>query len=501
LTSPDGFRLGTATPVQRTVARLLDGSPIGPYRNHPDVVAALGRPLPERLRPKEFALLASIRSAKTLICAAAAVYSARTCDLRTRRLGPGDVPRVSLISTATDQAQPLMDHLVGHVEASPLMRRWIVGHPTSDGVMLEHESGKAIEVRVVAGARAGATLVARWSAGCIFDEAPRMVGSDAGIVNLDESRRAVIHRMLPGAPLCYIGSPWAPFGPVYDMWRRSWGQPSERLVVVRATGPMMNPGLYTPEYCAAAAAQDPGAYQTDVLAEFRDAEETIFTETMIRACVREGGAIQPERGNQYVAAMDPATRGNAWTFVVLTRETDGRLVVVYARQWTGSVGDRGRPRKVLEEIAGVCREYRVDEVHTDQFSADALADLAESVGVDLAIHHIGKPEKYETISTLHTVLSEERISLPDEPVMAADLHRVTRRVTRDGVSYDLPRTADGRHCDYVPALALAVSYPPGLPVEDEAKLDPLGERLRRARELREQPMIDQIHRRLTRGAA
>jgi hypothetical protein len=39
--------------------------------------------------------------------------------------------------------------------------------------------------------QAGGSLVAHWSAGVIFDEAPRMSGSDNAIVNLDDAQARV----------------------------------------------------------------------------------------------------------------------------------------------------------------------------------------------------------------------------------------------------------------------------------------------------------------------
>ena len=42
-------------------------------------------------------------------------------------------------------------------------------------------------------------------------------------------------------------------------------------------------------------------------------------------------------------------------------------------------------------------------------------------------------------------------------MLLRDLASVRRRVTQAGLTYHLPKTPDGRHADYVPALALALS--------------------------------------------
>jgi hypothetical protein len=42
------------------------------------------------------------------------------------------------------------------------------------------------------------------------------------VVNLDHQRSSVLGRLLPNAQALYIGSPWAPFGPVYDAVTEHW---------------------------------------------------------------------------------------------------------------------------------------------------------------------------------------------------------------------------------------------------------------------------------------
>lgn len=479
LTRPEGFGLTTATPVQRAICRVIGGVPLGDLATHPDVLRSFGGELPPAGHVQELVVLAAIRSGKTLIAAAVAVWVTQTVDLT--GLMPGEVPRFTIMSTARDQAEACLGHLRGSVQASPVMRRWLVEEPTGDSVLLRHPSGRACEIKVVAGSRAGSTLVARWSIGGVFDEAPRMVGAGDGVVNLEDARTAILGRVRDGCPLLYIGSPWAPFGPVYNWTQEGFGHPTSLRTVVRAPGPVMNPSWFTPERCARIEAQDATAYKTDVLGEFADADEAFFrTEVIDAACVgRNTIPLPPEPRRHYVAAMDPATRTNAWTFAIGTVDPDGLLLkhtVVLAKQWAGRVRDRERPRAILEEIAALCAEYRVDEVHTDQYSADALADIADGVGLTLLVHDVTRATKYEQVSGLHLVMDEGRISLPPEADLRKDLQLTRRKVTQDGVSVAYPRSADGRHCDYVPTLALLVAHPPDPPEDPPTELEMMAAR-------------------------
>ncbi len=498
LTRPEGFWLETATPVQRALCRVISGMPLAELGTHPDVVAAFGGVLPPGGQPRELVVLAAIRSAKTLIAAATAVWATQTADLS--RIRPGEIPRFSIMSTARDQAKACMDHLKGSLLASPIMRRWLAGDPTEDTVLLKSPSGKVCEIKVVAGSKAGSTLVARWSIGAVFDEAPRMAGVDDAVVNLDEARRAILGRVLRGCPLLYIGSPWAPFGPIYDWTQDGFGRPNALRVIVRAPGPVMNPFYFTPEQCEEIRQQDAVAYQTDVLGMFADADEAFFPLSLVDAATRESSLpIPAEERRHYVAAMDPATRTNAWTFVVTTVDIEGlevRHTVVYAKQWLGKVRDRKRPTDIIAEISGTLREYGIDEVHTDQYSADVLQDIADEKGLTLIVHDIGRADKYDQVADLKTVLSEGLLSIPNEADLRKDLQMVRRKVTQDGVAVHYPKTPDGRHCDYVPALALCVAHPPAPPDEKPTYLDVMQKRRVKLREQAEKDPIDQIEARL-----
>jgi hypothetical protein len=61
------------------------------------------------------------------------------------------------------------------------------------------------------------------------------------------------------------------------------------------------------------------------------------------------------------------------------------------------------------------------------------------------------------------LVQEQRVSLPGDRAMRADLVGTKQRVTQDGVKFVLPKTKDGRHGDYVPSLALGALFPPSPP--------------------------------------
>ena len=447
VTSRDYFALTKATDLQRAICRLADGRPLGELASHPDVLEAIGDvSLLPSSPPKRLVLLGATRSAKSLISAAGGIRMAMTCDVS--GLSAGEIPRVSIVSLRLDLADVIRTHLIGNLLARPKLKALLLEEPTAEGVLLRHPSGRPIEIKIVAGARAGATLVARWSAGVIFDEAPRMIGASDGVVNLDDALHAIHSRML--GPIWEVGSPWAPFGPVYKIAIAHEGRPSADIVVVRAKGPAMNPSWWTPERVESLRVNDPTAYRTDCMVQFADPEETLLPSEMLTKIATGTGETRTA-GHEYVAAMDPATRGNAWTLAISTRRA-GKRVLVKARQWIGSPTSPLDPDEVLKDIANECAAYGVNAAETDQWSSDSLRALARRYGLLLVEWPLSHEEGVEAYLDLQRWCARGEVELLADPVVLEDLKRVKKRVTQGGLAIVLPLTNDGRHCDYAPAV-------------------------------------------------
>lgn len=489
LVSSNGFGLTTATPLQQAICRIADGVPLGDLVDKPLLKNAshYARDIQERAtfkwsigdidalpksRPSEMYIIGPIRSGKSLMTAAVGVCATQRCDLSL--LGPGETPRVSIVSLTTDLASVVHQHVVGRSLAVPALRSIILGDPKSDSVLFKHPTGIPIEVKIVAGSRAGGSLVARWSAGVVFDEFTRMVGGDDGVINFDDARSAVSGRLLPGAQLCGIGSPWAPFGPAYNIVNQYWQTPSKERVVLRAVGPAMNPIYWTPDRCEELRRRDPVAFRTDVLGEFSDPESSLFTADDLDPITRKWPVnLEAEPGHNYVAAIDPATRADAWTMVVATKRKDGVIQVVFTKQWQAKKGMPLSPDSVLREMAEDLHPYNVARVVTDQWAADALSDLGARYGLWIHSQSITSSKKVELFETMRTLILARRVELPPLRELQDDIRRVRKRVTQSGITIELPR-ASGRHCDFAFATALALSQPVGEPERDLSAIIPEG---------------------------
>lgn len=468
------------TPVQRAICRAMTGEPIGELSSDANVIAIFGgqqacAELPRRA-PDMVVLGAAIRCGKSTIVAAKALRNAYLGDCSD--LAYGEVPRVAILSVDLDKSRETLSKITGAMLNSTRLRQLLVtprgmeSPITKDSVFVRNRSGRTVEIKVVAGARSGQTLISKWLLGLIADEAPRLQGQEDGVINLDDALSAVVARMRPGAQIDLVGSLWAPRGKVFELITHRFGKPGPDLVVMVANGPQLRPELYTPEYCERIRKADDRAYEADVMSHFADPETVLIPSVEITAATRADEGLRATPYMAYIAVIDPATRGNGWTLIVIGAKPQGGYELVLAREWIGSRAAPLKGSQVLPEIGAALEPYGIDAVHTDQAGYDHLVDIAELVHVSFELRLVTRDDDV-ACKRLPALFTERRLTLPDVKQLRADLIALKRRPKQGGGSAPvLPKTADGRHCDYGAAVLLAMQV---LPEHAEAPLPGLDE--------------------------
>lgn len=468
LLSPVGLRIPTATPVQRAACRVRDGLPLRELRSDADVQAAFGGaealdllPSERSIKPAEFYNVASARTAKTSLAVASAIVDSQTVDVSA--LGPGEVPRIAIVSLKLDVADVPFKRLVGVVEASDALRPLIVDK-TNDTLVIRHPSGRPIEVTTVAGGRAAGGLAARWLAGAIFDEAPKMSGrEDGAVTNLSDCLSVARERMLPGAQIQGVGSPWAPSGEIYDLVQTYFGKPTTDIVVMRTTGPAGNPSYWTPERLERLQLKDETAWRINALGDFIAPESGLLSPVAVHRNTRETPLeLAPQPGARYVAAVDPSEGGevgNGFCLVIVKVEAP-KLQHQSAKHRVAFAEDfRGLGLEALwQAIANRCQRYGISHAWTDQYSAAASTALAKRYGLTLRVDKTTSTSKLEDFTNFATLVHTDGIEFSPDRAVRRDVLSVKRRATQSGMTIVLPRSNDGRHADFAPALVAAVKH-------------------------------------------
>lgn len=478
LTSKDGFDL-PASPLQRAIVRAADGRPIGDALSDGEVERHFGCE-PHKLglaKPTLVVIVAGVRSGKSLISACAAVKQSLTADLS--RLKRHEIPRFAIVAPKVDNAQATFRLLVGSITSSPKLRKLIEGTPTADTLMLRRPDGRSVEIVVVAASRGAVTVRSRWLTGFVLDECALFGSEPTGaIINAEELLRGAETRLVPGGQGWIISSPFGPQGLLWELHKAHFGKPG-RTIVVHSPTLAMNPS-FPAEQVEAIRAREPDVAAREYDALWVDAADAFFDGASIDRAVRAEPLERPPASSNYVAAWDAATRGNSWCLVI-ARNLEGsglppRIEVSLAKQWTGSRVAPLKPEVVIGEIAPILRRYGVREVMSDHWSLDALDAIARQAGFQVrewrqATRTDREHEMYRKVSVL---LSSGRIELAPHAVLKNDLKLVCKRATANGVRIELPRTPDGRHADFAPALVLASYFAEMSPARTQARAIPIG---------------------------
>lgn len=450
-----------ATPVQRAACRARDGLPLGDLRDHPDVVAAFGGPeavaaLPSErgIKPTEFWNIASARTAKTTMACAGALADSQSIEAT---WGPGEVPRISLLSVTLDVADVPYRKLRAAFD-HPAFRPLLVSERESDRMLVVRhaKSGLTEEIAVTAGGQAGAGLANRWCLGIIPDEAPKMnARADGRVTNLDDVLSVARERLLDGAQIDPIGSPWSPSGTAYDMVQTYFAKPTDEIVVMRTTGPAGNPSYWTPERLERLRAKDEVAWRINALGEFIDPEAGLLSPVSLRKNTPPERPLEllPEKRAFYGAAVDVGK--GRWTLVVTeafeAKDDLPAFKVALAREFITQ-----SPDTAWKDIAAACARYGIRRCVVDQYAAAESGVIAKRQGLTLEERAWTGPNRLEAFTNLATLLHSDRIELSPERMLQRDLRAVKKRATQQGYTIVLPQTSDGRHCDFAPALAASI---------------------------------------------
>ena len=249
----------------------------------------------------------------------------------------------------------------------------------------------------------------------------------------------------PNRKLILLGTPWVRAGVLFERWERRFE--NNDCLFVHAPTPLMNP-LIPAEELEKERTADPQNYAREFEATWSTELDQFLPDTDIVAATYDWRELPPSEALPYAAALDASglSGGDRFTFGV-AHGGEGGVVVDLLRGWR-----RAAVPQVCDEIAGLCKLYRVRKVVADQYSFVFLSELMRQrdVGLEqLAFTARSKPELY---FDLKNALAQGRLQLPDHPEALRELRALeSLRTTGGNYKIGAPR---GQHDDFVTVLAL-----------------------------------------------
>src|SRR5262249_50424491 len=250
-----------------------------------------------------------------------------------------------------------------------------------------------------------------------------------------------------GGRLVILSSPYGQSGALWDLHRQHFGRDDSSILVWRASAPEMNPSLAA-DYLDRMAADDPEAYRSEVLGEFRAGVATFLDSEAVAACVHPGvRELPPIASVTYRAYCDPSGgRRDKFTIAIAHQEHE-RAVLDAVRAWAPPFN----PSAVCAEAVEGLRRDRISEVCGDRYSGEFVREQFRTHGIAY------KPSERDR-STLYLellpMINSRTATLLDVPELLRELRGLERR--RGSSGRDRIDHPAGHHDDLANAAAGAL---------------------------------------------
>ena len=249
--------------------------------------------------------------------------------------------------------------------------------------------------------------------------------------------------------LIVLSSPYAQSGALYDLHRRHFGRDDSDVLVWQASAPAMNPTLPA-DYVARMQRDDPEAYRSEVLGEFRAGVSTFLDPDAIAACVADGVRERvPEPGRWYASFIDAASGSGTDAFTVAIAHTEGEHAVLdVTRAWRPPFNPFG----VIAEAAELLERYGLSETIGDRYAPGFVSEGFRAQGVS---YRPSERDRSALYLELLPMVNAQRVVLLDDPELLRELRALERR--RGASGRDRVDHRPGQHDDRANAAAGAVT--------------------------------------------
>jgi len=399
---------------------------------------------------REAAFICGRRSGKSdKLAANVAIYEA---FFRDHNLSPGETGVVLLLAQNMRQAKVVKGYIEGKINKSPVLRRHVLASRAQE-LELDNRITIAIHPASFRSVR-GLSVVC-----CICDEIAFWWTED-NYANPDvEVVRAVRPAMATfgHGKLLMVSSPYTMTGVLWDTWQRR--DKDDSTLVWHAPTSLMNPTVPA-SFLEKEQRRDPENYRREYEAEFTEAVSSFLPAEMIEQCIVEGRAeLPPAPGtHNYVAAVDAAFKGDAFTICIAHNDHDRNMAVLdYLGGWQGSKQVPLKLGEIMPQIEAICGRYQISLVTGDQFGAEPLKDAFERHHLQYEEHTFTNQSKSDIYATLRTRILDGTIELLDHPTSIGELCGLEVESLPGGGM----RVGHARHTrahdDYADVIALAVS--------------------------------------------
>jgi len=285
----------------------------------------------------------------------------------------------------------------------------------------------------------------------VIDELAFFTATDGRAVDVEMLRVARGRVATTGGKVIVLSSPLHQTGALYELHLKHFGREDSAVLVWQASAPDMNPTLPL-DYLQRMAQDDPEAYRSEVLGEFRAGVSTFFDPEALSACVAEGVRERlPEPGCHYTSFTDAASGSGKDSFTLGVAHLDGERVLLDAvRSWKPPFNPSG----VIAEAAVLLKSYRLHETTGDRYAPGFVMEGFRANGIT---YHPSERDRSTLYLDLLPRVNAGAVVLLDDVELLRELRGLERRRGNSGRDRVDHRASASAHDDRANAAAGALT--------------------------------------------
>ena len=412
-----GAGLGSATTWAAWIAilRAAWGLPLDAQQRAVfDTVA--GHRAPPTQRVAELWAVVGRRSGKSRMAAAIAVFFSLLAPLK--RLAPGEIGHIVVLSASKAQAKVVFGYVLGFIESSAILRQQIE-HVRAEEIVLKGNVVIGVHTSSFRTIR-GRTLLA-----AVFDETAYWRDESSAAPDVEIYRAVTPALATTGGMLVAISSPYRKVGLLHTKHRDHFGQDGN-VLVVQAPSTELNP-LLDVAVIANARQADPDAARAEWDSEFRTDLTSLFDDAVIDAAIDNSRPPELPRlpGVRHYCFTD-SSAGRHDHYTACVAHKSGERVIIDALRGHAPPFD---PNVVTAEFGKLAKSYGCSEVTGDNFSAEWVVSAWQSAGVRYLRSELTRSEIY--LESL-PLWNRHAVSIPNHARLIRELRLLERKVHRSG---------------------------------------------------------------------
>jgi hypothetical protein len=241
-------------------------------------------------------------------------------------------------------------------------------------------------------------------------------------------------------------TPAARQGIVYDLFDRSGSGELEDYYTTQLSTEALNPRV-SAKVIANALKRDPEGARTEYYAEFADPIAAYFNSDLLDAAIdyRQQRGDRATAGQRYFMAIDPATMGDRYGFVIC-HKVDKAVMLDYAQAMRAPVD----PNAAEDLLFDLVERWKPVKVRCD--TASTVQRLKDKMP-ELEYTPFSRPMKLRIYGALKEAVNLGNLVLYPEADLVEELKALQ---IRNGVDIAAPRSGRVKHDDLADCLALCV---------------------------------------------